>query len=89
MNFSSVAHFVGSEKFLFAFPQARLPRPGAITLSAGFAGWLNDFFQQVTWLRPRPLSYAGAFRTATLQGLDIIQQHPLMAFGIYLLVNLF
>ena len=51
MNVSSVAHFVGSEDFRFAFPQARLPSPGAITLSASFAGWLNDFFQQFSWLR--------------------------------------
>ena len=44
----------GLGTFWFAFPQARLPSPGAITLPASFAGWLNDFFQQFTWLRPWP-----------------------------------
>jgi len=31
----------GLRTFWFALPQARLPSPGAIILSASFAGWLN------------------------------------------------
>src|SRR6185503_20658764 len=51
----------GLRRFWFAFPQARLPSPGAITLSASFAGWLNDSRQQFNWL-----SYIGCCEPALI-----------------------
>src|SRR5258705_8273465 len=48
----------GLRTIWFALPQARMAIAWGVsligTLSASFAGWLNDFFQQFSWLRPWP-----------------------------------
>ena len=42
LHASCVAHFVGWDVCGFGSPGSASPSPGAITLSASFAGWLND-----------------------------------------------
>jgi hypothetical protein len=42
---ASVAHFVGLAPPWFGTPGSASPSPGAITLSASFAGWVDGFLQ--------------------------------------------
>src|SRR6185295_20233510 len=43
----SVASFAGSGKMVTVTPGSASPSPGASTLSARFAGWLNGFLQPI------------------------------------------
>jgi hypothetical protein len=55
-DYPPVASFAGSVRLAAVTPGSAAPSPGAITLSASFAGWLKSFFYQSTWL---PLDHAG------------------------------
>src|SRR6185295_18377224 len=56
----SVASFAGSLKLLAITPGSASPSPGASTLSASFAGWLNDFFQPtIHYSLPAPTFSSG------------------------------
>jgi len=57
--FDSVAHFVGWDVIEFASPGSASPSPGASSLSACFAGWLNGFFQLTTGCCPAFLRLGG------------------------------
>ena len=50
----SVAHFVAQIGFGFGSPGSAEPSPGAITLSASFAGSANLPSELSLWLRQKP-----------------------------------
>jgi hypothetical protein len=60
---ASVAHFVGWARSWFGTPGSASPSPGAITLSASFAGWLDGSLQLSTGHRPKLCQENKKYRT--------------------------